>query len=250
MTGVTLDIQDKIAVVTLDRPEAGNRVDENMAAGLAEACAAAERDDAVRVVVLTGVGDSFCVGSEPDFPATPAAFNRLRSSGSVASISKPVIAAVNGDAIDQGLELTLACDLRVASSGARLGLTHITRGLVPWDGGTQRLPRLIGLGRATELVLTGRLVDAGEARRIGLVNETVNPGETVERALALASLLASHGPAAQRYAKEAMLQGHDLTLAQGLRLEADLSFLLHGTADREEGIASFRERRPPGYRDE
>ena len=250
MTGVTLDIQDKIAVVTLDRPEAGNRVDENMAAGLAEACAAAERDDAVRVVVLTGVGRSFCVGSEPDSPATPAAFSRLRSSGSVASISKPVIAAVNGDAIDQGLELALACDLRVASSGARLGLTHITRGLVPWDGGTQRLPRLIGLGRATELVLTGRLVDAGEAHRIGLVNETVNPGETVERALALASLLASHGPAAQRYAKEAVLQGQDLTLAQGLRLEADLSFLLHGTADREEGIASFRERRKPEYRDE
>ena len=222
-----------------------------MAAGLAEACAAAERDDAVRVVVLTGVGRSFCVGSEPDSPATPAAFSRLRSSGSVASISKPVIAAVNGDTIDQGLELALASDLRVASSGARFGLTHITRGLVPWDGGTQRLPRLIGLGRATELVLTGRLVDAGEALGvIGLVNETVNPGETVERALALASLLASHGPAAQRYAKEAMLQGQDLTLAQGLRLEADLSFLLHGTADREEGIASFRERRPPEYWDE
>ena len=142
-----------------------------------------------------------------DSPAAPGAFCRLRSSGSVASISKPVIAAVNGDSIDQGLELALACDLRIASSGARFGLTHITRGLVPWDGGTQRLPRLIGLGRATGFVLTGRLVDAGEAHRIGLVNETVNPGETVERALVLASLLASHGPAAQRYAKEAVLAG-------------------------------------------
>ena len=250
MTGVTLDIQDKIAVVTLDRPEAGNRVDENMAAGLAEACAAAERDDAVRVIVLTGAGDCFCVGSEPDSPATPAAFNRLRSSGSVASVSKPVIAAVNGDTIDQGLELALASDLRVASSGARFGLTHITRGLVPWDGGTQRLPRLIGLGRATELVLTGRLVDAGEAHRIGLVNETVSPDEVVSRSLALASILAAHGPAAQRFTKEAVLQGQDLKLDQGLRLEADLSFLLHGTADREEGIASFRERRPPEYWDE
>ena len=250
MTGVTLDIQDKIAVVTLDRPEAGNRVDENMAAGLADACAAAERDDAVRAVVLTGAGDCFCVGSDPDSPATPAAFNRLRSSGSVASVSKPVIAAVNGDTIDQGLELALACDLRVASSGARFGLTHITRGLVPWDGGTQRLPRLIGLGRATGFVLTGRLVDAGEAHRIGLVNETVSPDEVVSRSLALASLLASHGPAAQRFTKEAVLHGQDLKLDQGLRLEADLSFLLHGTADREEGIASFRERRPPEYRDE
>ena len=200
--------------------------------------------------MLTGAGDCFCVGSDPDSPATPAAFNRLRSSGSVASVSKPVIAAVNGDTIDQGLELALACDLRVASSGARFGLTHITRGLVPWDGGTQRLPRLIGLGRATGFVLTGRLVDAGEAHRIGLVNETVSPDEVVSRSLALASLLASHGPAAQRFTKEAVLHGQDLKLDQGLRLEADLSFLLHGTTDREEGIASFRERRPPEYRDE
>ena len=201
MTGVTLDIQDKIAVVTLDRPEAGNRVDENMAAGLAEACAAAERDDAVRVIVLTGAGDCFCVGSEPDSPATPAAFNRLRSSGSVASVSKPVIAAVNGDTIDQGLELALASDLRVASSGARFGLTHITRGLVPWDGGTQRLPRLIGLGRATELVLTGRLVDAGEAHRIGLVNETVSPGRELSSRVPGTGLNCSQPtvPAAQRF---------------------------------------------------
>ncbi len=250
MTGVSLDIQDKTAIVTLDRPDDGNRVNEGLAAGLAEACTAVERDDAVRVVLLTGEGGSFCEGTEPESPAGREAFGRLRASTRVATISKPVIAAVNGDAIDQGLELALACDLRVASSGARIGLTHITRGQIPWDGGTQRLPRLIGLGRAAELVLTGRLVGAGEAHRIGLVNETARPREVVERALALAAVLASHGPAAQRYAKEAVLQGQDLTLEQGLRLEADLCFLLHGTADREEGIASFKERRRPEYRDE
>ncbi len=250
MTGVTLDIRDRIAIITLARPAAGNRVDEAMVAGIAEACTAAERDDAVRVVALTGAGDSFCEGTEPETPGESGAFCRLRASGAVASVSKPVIAAVNGDAIDQGLELALACDLRIASSRARFGLTHVTRGLVPWDGGTQRLPRLIGLGRAVELVLTGRLIDADEARRIGLVNETVGQDEAVERAMALAAVLAAHGPAAQRFAKEAVLEGQDLALAQGLRLEADLSFLLHGTADREEGIASFRERRKPEYRDE
>ena len=250
MTGVTLDIREKMAVITLDRPDAGNRVDERMAAGIAEACTAAERDEAVRIVVLTGAGDCFCVGSEPESSAGPGAFSRLRASSHVASVTKPVIAAVNGDAIDQGLELALACDLRIASSCARLGLTHITRGLVPWDGGTQRLPRLVGLGRATELILTGRLIDAGEAHRIGLVNETALPGDVVERAVTLAAVLASHGPAAQRFTKEAVLQGQDLTLGQGLRLEADLSFLLHGTTDREEGIASFKERRKPEYCDE
>ena len=250
MTSVTLEVQDRIAVITLVRPHAGNRVDERMAAGLAEACADAERDDGVRVVVLTGAGATFCEGTETESPAGGDALNRLRAAGLVASITKPVIAAINGDAIDQGLELALACDLRVASSRARLGLTHITRGLVPWDGGTQRLPRLVGLGRATELVLTGRLIDGAEALHIGLVNKAVAPGEAIERAMSLAGVLAAHGPAAQRYAKEAVLQGQDLTLAQGLRLEADLSFLLHGTADREEGIASFRERRPPEYRDE
>ena len=251
MAGVSLDIRESIAIVTLDRPDAGNRVDESMASGITDACAAAERDDAIRVVVLTGACDSFCKGTEPESPADPDAYNRLRASAHVASsISKPVIAAINGDAVDQGLELALACDLRVVATTARLGLTHITRGLVPWDGGTQRLPRLIGLGRATELVLTGRLVDAGEAHRIGLVSETVSPDNVVARSLELASAIAAHGPAAQRYAKEAVLQGQDLTLDQGLRLEADLSFLLHGTADRDEGIASFRERRKPEYRDE
>ena len=249
MTGVSLETQNGVAVVTLNRPDAGNRVDEALAARLAEVCTAVERDDAVRVVVLTGAGGCFCEGTEPESPAGREAYGRLRASAHVALISKPVIAAINGDAIDQGLELALACDLRVASSGARLGLTHITRGLIPWDGGSQRLPRLMGLGRATELVLTGRLVDAGEAHRIGLVNEAVPLGQALERVLSVASRIAAHGPTAQRYAKEAVLQGQDLTLGQGLRLEADLSFLLHGTADREEGIASFRERRPPEYRD-
>ena len=250
MTGVSLETQNGVAVITMDRPDAGNRVDQALAVSFAEACTAVERDDAVRVVVLTGAGGSFCEGTEPESPAGREAFSRLRASAHVASISKPVIAAVNGDAIDQGLELALACDLRVASSGARLGLTHITRGLIPWDGGSQRLPRLIGLGRATELIMSGRVVDADKAYRFGLVNETVPPGQELERALSVASGVAAHGPAAQRFTKEAVLRGQDLTLDQGLRLEADLSFLLHDTADREEGIASFRERRPPEYRDE
>ena len=168
----------------------------------------------------------------------------------VADIEKPVIAAINGDATDQGLELALACDIRVASERARFGLTQVETGLVPTDGGTQRLPRLIGRARALEMILTSRLIDAAEAKHIGLVSDIVAPSEVLARAQEIASAIAKHGPIASRYLKEAVLQGLDMTLSQGLRLEADLSFLLQSTADRAEGIDSFLERREPDYKGE
>ena len=217
---------------------------------LRSACERLRQDDAIWVVVLTGQGEIFFEGSEPSPEATRAALPIAKMASAVADIEKPVIAAINGDATDQGLELALACDIRVASDRARFGLTQVEAGLTPRDGGTQRLPRLIGRARALEMILTSRLIDAAEAKHIGLVSDVVAPSEVLARAQEIASAIAKHGPIASRYLKEAVLQGLDMTLSQGLRLEADLSFLLQSTTDRAAGIDSFLERREPEYRGE
>lgn len=253
---IRLEIENRIATLTLTRASSGNAIDERLAFELRDACAQLRQDDDVWVVVLTGEGEAFCRGAEPSTPTDQngSVLDTLRSlkvSESVAAIEKPVIAALNGDAIDQGLELALACDIRIASEQASFGLTHVEHGLMPWDGGTQRLPRLIGRGAATEMILTSRIVDAQEALDIGLVNEITEPGRVLEQAQQTASTIAGHGPIAARYLKELVLKGLDMTLEQGLRLEADLNFILQSTADRAEGIGSFLERRgPPQFRGE
>ena len=242
---VTLAVEGSVATVTLDRPADGNSVNELMASELRETCESVEADPGVRVVLLTGRGDAFCLGTDG-----PGPVDNLRAADAVAAVRKPVIAVLNGDAVDQGLEIALACDVRIASMCARLGLTHLARGAIPWDGGTQRLPRLVGIGRAMDMLLTSRLLDAGEALEAGLVNELAESADLRTRARALAGTVAGHGPIAARYLKEALLKGADMTLEQGLRLEADLNIILQSTADRAEGVRSFLERRPPLYRNE
>ena len=242
---VTLAIEEHVATVTLDRPASGNSVNELMASELRETCESVDADPDVRVVLLTGRGDAFCLGTDG-----PGPVDDLRAAAAVAAVRKPVIAVLNGDAVDQGLEIALACDIRVASTCARLGLTHLARGAIPWDGGTQRLPRLVGIGRAMDMLLTSRLLDAGEALEAGLVNELAEAADLRTRARALAGTVAGQGPIAARYLKEALLKGADMTLEQGLRLEADLNIILQSTADRAEGIRSFLERRSPLYRNE
>ena len=242
---LTLAIEEHVATVTLDRPAAGNSVNELMASELREACESVDADPDVRVVLLTGLGDAFCLGTDG-----PGPVDDLRAAAAVAAVRKPAIAVLNGDAVDQGLEIALACDIRVASTCARLGLTHLARGAIPWDGGTQRLPRLVGIGRAMDMLLTSRLLDAGEALEAGLVNELSEAADLRTRARALAGTVAGQGPVAARYLKEALLKGADMTLEQGLRLEADLNIILQSTADRAEGIRSFLERRSPLYRNE
>ena len=245
---IRLEIENRIATLTLTRASSGNSIDESLASELREACAQLRQDDDVWVVVLTGEGDAFCRGADLSTftDQNGSVLDNLRSlkvSESVAAIEKPVIAALNGDAIDQGLELALACDMRIASEQASFGLTHVEHGLMPWDGGTQRLPRLIGRGAATEMILTSRIMDAQEALDIGLVNEIAEPDRVLEQARQTASTIAGHGPIAARYLKELVLKGLDMTLEQGLRLEADLNFILQSTSDRAEGIGSFLERR-------
>ena len=238
-----LDISDHIAIITLT-----NAIYEQSAQQLRDICDSARQNDEVRVCVITGADGVFCAGTEftDDKPSSDD-FARLRVSEAVAAIEKPTIALINGDAIDQGFEIALACDLRVASSGARMGMTHLASGIIPWDGGTQRLPRIIGQSRATDMMLRSRLLNAQESLEIGLVSHIAEREDAAEYAMSLASTIASYAPIAARYLKETLLKGADMTLAQGLGLEADLTVILQSTTDRAEGIASFLERRAPHY---
>jgi enoyl-CoA hydratase len=166
----------------------------------------------------------------------------------VAAIEKPVIAAVNGDALGPGLELALSCDIRLASDRAKFGFPEVAEGFIPAGGGTQRLPRIVGRGKALELILTAETITAKEALEIGLVSKIMPPKELFTQAGSLAKDIAAKGPIALRFIKEAVNKGLDLTLEQGLRLEADLYFLLHTTADRTEGITAFLEKRKPKFK--
>lgn len=233
---------DHVGWIRLYRPRAGNRLNQQMAQELADICTQVNRDEDIYVAIVTGAGKTFCIGGDYQ----PA--ESLSPSGAIAGIGCPVIAAINGDAFGQGLELALACDIRLASNTARFGLPQITSGLIPMDGGTQRLPRIIGKGKALELILTGKDISAEEALEMGLVNKVVPAEKLHSEAKSLAETIASKAPIALKYAKEAISGGLDLTLEQGLRLEADLYFLLHTTADRDEGIKAFLEKRRPDFR--
>lgn len=232
-----------IGCITLDRPEAGNMIDQQMAQELADVCCQINQDGDIYVLVITGAGGrAFCCGGEMGGPEGYGA------AGAVASLTQPVIAAVNGEALGQGLELALSCDIRLASDKARFGFPQIAMGLMPMDGGTQRLPRIVGRGKALELVLSGEVIDAETALEIGLVSKVVGGKELASEAEAVAQAIAAKAPLALRYAKEAVNKGLDLTLEQGLRLESDLYLLLQTTADRTEGIEAFRQKRPPRFK--
>ena len=236
--------KDHIGYITLNRPEVGNIINLKLAQELEAICRQINQDEDVYVVMLTGAGDkAFCSGSELEKSGT-----RYSVATAIASIEKPVIAAINGDALGQGLELALSCDIRLASDKAKFGFPQIAQGIIPFDGGTQRLPRIVGKGKALELILTAETITAEEALEIGLVSKVVDGASLAAEAEALAKTIAAKAPIALRYIKEAVNKGLDLTLDQGLRLEADLYFLLHTTADRTEGITAFLKKRPPQFK--
>jgi enoyl-CoA hydratase/carnithine racemase len=233
-----------VAWLRLERPETGNRITLELAQALCDAAAEIELDDRVAVVVLAAAGASFCLGVEDSGEWE----RRVDWVEALARLTRPVIAAIQGDAIAEGFELALACDLRVVSSRARFAMPHITLGRLPSHGGTQRLPRVVGRMRALDLLLTGRSFDATEAEMIALASR-VAPPEAFGQALdALVEVLKSKGPIALRYAKEAVLKGSDLTVDQGIRLEEDLYVLLQTTQDRREGIAAFLKKRKPVFK--
>jgi enoyl-CoA hydratase len=238
-TTVIYTKKEHIAYVTLNRPEADNIINQQLAQEIDDICSGINQDDDIHVVIITGAGDrAFCCGSEV----------KTDVATSVAGIDRPVIAAVNGDALGEGLELALSCDIRLASDGARFGLPQVASGFIPTGGGTQRLPRLIGKGKALELILTAETINANEALEIGLVSKVFPRENLVSEVEALAQKMANQAPISLRYVKEAVNKGMDMTLEQGLRLEGDLYFLLHTTVDRTEGIKAFLEKRPAKFK--
>jgi enoyl-CoA hydratase/carnithine racemase len=256
---VLYEERGRVALITLDSAP-GNAIGSDLAQGLLEACRRISENDEVQVVVVTGKGDFFCCGSRlEEAVATGASLSdaaaslddeavRYEVSSVIGLIDRPVIAAINGDAFGQGLELALACDVRIAAEEARFGFPSVATGLMPMDGGTQRLPRIVGKGRALEMILSGQLIGARQALDIGLVSQVVPANQVMEKVEAMSQTMATKAPISLRYVKEAVNKGMDLTLDQGIRLEADLYFLIHTTEDRTEGIRAFQQKRKPEFK--
>jgi len=252
---IIVERQDHVATITLNRPDVLNAQNTPMRRELMAAFSALRQDEDVRAIVVTGAGErAFSAGADiREFlePPAPTQFReqrkRLDYRGEMDRCPQPIIAAIRGFALGGGLELALACDIRIAAEDAQLGLTEINLAIIPGGGGTQRLPRVVGRGKALEMILTGARVPAAEALRIGLVERVVPIAELMPAALALARTLADKAPVALRYAKEAVVSGLELPLADGLRLENDLSTLLRTTEDRAEGARAFVEKRKPRW---
>ena len=254
---ILFERKEGIAYVTLNRPEVLNARNRRMREDLIHAVTAIRADPEVRVVILTGAGErSFSAGrdlkeaaqEQVGVVAARQAKMEISDTEMIARLNKPVIAAINGFALGGGCELALACDIRVAVEGARVGLPEVSRGMIPGSGGTQRLSRVVGLGKALELILTGSVIDAEEACRIGLVNKVVPRDGLMAAAEEYARAIAARAPVAVVFAKEAVREGYEMSLDDGLRLETDLSALLRTTEDIKEGARAFVEKRAPQWR--
>jgi enoyl-CoA hydratase/carnithine racemase len=245
-----------VAVVTINRPAVLNALSIQTLDELRQVMLDLRNDDGVRAVVVTGAGPkSFVAGADIKELAqqTPVSLRELGRAGQavfdlIELLGKPVIAAINGFALGGGCELAMACTIRLAADTARLGQPEINLGLIPGYGGTQRLARLIGQGRALELLLTGTPISAEEAFRIGLVNRVVPAGELMAAATALAAQLAAQAPVAARYIIEAVHRGQDVPLADGQAIEATLFGLAAATDDMREGTRAFLEKRKPTFK--
>ena len=238
--------KESIALITLNKVNSKNAVNSQIIAELENIRNEISKVDDIRVVIFTEI-DTFCAGNDrkafSSFESKDELIQYLSLCPVVDAINRPTIAAIGGDAIGQRLELALVCDLRICSESAHFAMDNITYGDIPWDGGTQRLARLVGKAKAIEMILTGEPIDAQEAYRNNLVNKVVPSQELMTVAMDMAQGMASRGPIALRYAKEAIHKGMDLNLEQGLRLESDLYYLIHTTRDRTEGIRAFQEKR-------
>ncbi len=232
------------AVIDLSFADIEDAAAEQVLFDLAELCEHVACDEQVRVVVL---------GFDGTIPETvwPSGAGRCGGAPSlvapVAGLRQPVIAAIRGDAIGLGLELALACDLRIGVEKTRFGLPQVQYGQMPCNGGTQRLPRLIGLGRGLQIILTGALICAEEALRFGLIHRVVSSENLMQEAVGMAREMAEKSPVSLSYAKEALHKGLDLTLEQGIRMEMDLYLHLFTTADRTEGITAYKDKRKPKF---
>ena len=249
---VRVDREDAIVIVTIDRPETRNALDAAARAELTTALQTADADDTVYAIILTGAGDrAFASGADIAELGrrTPGEQREVMRDGSVFGVvdrlRTPIIAAINGYCLGGGLELALACDIRIAADSAKFGQPEVALGLIPGGGATQRLPRIVGTGEALRLILTGEAIDATEALRIGLVSEVVTLDELHQRAYAIAESIAGRGPVAVRAAKAAVRAALDLPFDEGLALERSLFERCFASEDKLEGIRAFLEKRPP-----
>ena len=255
MDNVRTENKDGILIITIDRPKVLNALNAQTVGEIGEAFEAAREDASVKCVILTGGGEkAFVAGADINELAqmTPITGKATAEKGqrvfrAIERFPKPVIAAVNGFALGGGCELALACHIRIASDKAQLGLPEVTLGIIPGYGGTQRMARLLGKGKALELILTGDRIKADEAERIGLVNKVVPADQLMIVAEEMARTIAKRGPLAVRCAIEAVMSGSDMPFAEGQFLEATLFGLLASTADMKEGMTAFLEKRAANF---
>lgn len=258
---VLYEKHNRVVTITINRPEAHNALDPATSDALTDAWFTFRDDEAAWVAILTGAGEeAFCAGA--DLNKMPSFFqmspigrrNQRERDFGLGGITrhlplwKPTIAAINGHCYGGGLELALACDLRVAAQRAHMGLLECKWGIIPGQGGTQRLPRLVPPNIALEMIFTAARIDAGRAHEIGLVNHVAPDDKLMDKALELAEKIVKNAPLAVRAAKEAIHRGLELPLEEGLRVEQWLADPLRDTQDVQEGMAAFREKRAPHYR--
>lgn len=253
MDKVTLEIKEKIAYITINRPEKRNALNEEVRSDLYEILKDIGSRDDIRVAVITGAGDAFVAGA--DIAAMknyePEDAQKASQHGSdiflfIENMRIPVIAAINGWALGGGCELALACDIRICSNTAMLGQPEVTVGIIPGYGANIRLPRLIGPGKAKELIYTGRLINAAEAEKIGLVNYVVPKKDLMTEATKLAKKI-SKGPAAINFTKQAINKAFDLDIGQAMKFSSELYAEVYKTQDSKEGISAYLEKRKPNF---
>ncbi|TDL48115.1 enoyl-CoA hydratase [Paenibacillus dendritiformis] len=255
---VVSNMGNGIVLMTLNRPEAANALSIKMLEQLRDAVAACKFDRSVRCIVVTGAGEkAFCAGADlkeragMDMNQVRRTVSLIRESiNDVEALPQPVIAAVNGAAVGGGMELALACDIRIASETATFALTETSLGIIPGAGGTQRLPRLIGKGRAKELIFTARKIDAKEAWDMGMVEVVTPPESLLDKALEIAGQIVRNAPIAVAEAKFAIDKGCDADLSTGLAIEQNAYEVTIPTKDRLEGLQAFKDKRPPIFKGE
>ena len=256
-TFLTLEIADALAIVTVNRPDKLNALNATVIAELDKAFTELSQRDAVRAIILTGAGRAFVAGADiaeiAEGADAPAGLESLSQVGTrvftkIERLNKPVIAAINGFALGGGLELALACHVRVAAEGAKFGLPEAKLGLIPGYGGTQRLPRLIGRGRAMQMILTGSMIDANTAAQYGLVNAVYPVEGLMDVARSMAKEMMANGPMALAHAIEVVAKGADLAMDDALALESRHFGILGRTADMREGTSAFLEKRPAAFK--
>lgn len=255
---LVVEKKDDIWIVTLNRPDVMNSVNLDLLLKCNQLAKEAFYDEDLRVVIITGAGDkAFCAGADlrerkgMSMGEVRQFIQLIRDTFSLLdNLPKPVITAINGIALGGGTELALACDIRLADPAATMGLTEVKWGIIPGGGGTQRLPRLVGKGRAKELILTGKVIDAQEAYRIGFINQISKPGKVLEDALEMAEMICENAPIAVAQAKSVINRGMEMDINNALQIETNAYEIVIPTKDRVEGLKAFLEKRKPNYKNE